>query len=953
MTPDEFIAKWKGSTLSESQAAQSHFNDLCAFLDEPTPAAADPKGEWFCFERGATKTTGGEGWADVWKRGHFGWEYKGKRKDLTAAFVQLQQYALALENPPLLVVSDMETFIIRTNWTNAVSETFTLTLDDLRDPKRRGLLKAVLSDPERLRSANTRQALTEQAAGKFAELAARLRTRGHAPDVVAHFVNRLVFCLFADDVGLLPPGLFDRLLNASRKAPARFPEYAARLFRAMKDPGGEVDFTPIEWFNGGLFDDDAALPLTFTDLDDLQTAARLDWAEIDPSIFGTLFERGLDPDKRSQLGAHYTDRDKIELIIQPVVVRPLLREWEAAKAKIVAAKAKEAAATTKAVKNRAHADATQLYRGFLDRLRAYRVLDPACGSGNFLYLALIALKNIEHQAGLEAEALGLQREFPQVGPEVVLGIELNPYAAELARISVWIGAIQWAQRNAMPPPSNPILKPLHNIACRDSVLAPDGSVADWPAADSIIGNPPFLGGNAMIGSLGESYVAKLRHAYAGRVPGSADLVCYWFDKAREAVATAKASRCGLVATQAIRTGASRSVLDGFAREGVIFDAWTNEPWTVEGADVRVSLVCFAKQHDDVLRLNGVPVPNIHPDLSSGITDITAAREQPENSGACLQGFIAAGPFDVSGETARDWLRAPANPNGRRNADVLRPWIGARDVMQRPSDTWIIDFNTISEAGAAMYVAPFKHVVINVKPLRDAVRRKNHREGWWLFGENRPGLRMKIGGMSRVICTPKVSRHRVFVWLPTIVSISQQFYIITRDDDTAFGILHSRFHEAWTLARASWHGVGNDPSYTPTATFNTFPFPAGMTPNLPASRYAAEPKAQAIADAARKLTEMRDRWLYPPELVQRVSEVVPGYPDRITPKDAAAAEELAKRTMTALYNTRGKPAGVWLDNLHAALDAAVAAAYGWPKTITNNEAIARLMELNHARAAANG
>jgi hypothetical protein len=442
MTPDEFIDKWKGATLTESQAAQSHFNDLCALLDEPTPAAADPRGEWYCFERGATKTTGGEGWADVWKRGHFGWEYKGKRKDLTAAFVQLQQYALALENPPLLVVSDMETFIIRTNWTNAVSETYTLTLDDLRDPRRRALLKAVLSNAEHLRGSKTRQGLTEEAAGKFAELAARLRARGHDPQAVAHFVNRLVFCLFADDVGLLPAGLFERMLAAARKTPARFPDFAAKLFRAMKDPGGEVDFTPIEWFNGGLFDDDTALPLNFTDLDDLQRVARLDWGEIDPSIFGTLFERGLDPGKRGQLGAHYTDREKIDLIIQPVIVRPLLREWDAAKARIAAARAKEDAADSRAAKTRAQAEAEAAYRAFLDRLRRYRVLDPACGSGNFLYLALAALKDIEHQAGLEAEAMGLQRQLPEVGPEAVLGIELNPYAAELARVSVWIGAIQ-------------------------------------------------------------------------------------------------------------------------------------------------------------------------------------------------------------------------------------------------------------------------------------------------------------------------------------------------------------------------------------------------------------------------------------------------------------------------------------------------------------------------------
>jgi hypothetical protein len=431
MTPEQFISKWKGATLTESQAAQSHFNDLCALLNEPTPTAADPRGEWYCFERGATKTTGGEGWADVWKRGHFGWEYKGKRKDLNAAFVQLQQYAIALENPPLLVVSDMETFILRTNWTNAVSETHTLTLDDLRDPRGRQKLKWALAEPERLRPGRTRQKLTEDAAGSFADLAKRLRARDHDPQIVAHFINRLVFCLFADDVGLLPAGLFDKLLATARKAPDRFPDYAAKLFRAMRT-GGELDLTAIDWFNGGLFDDDTALPLNVEDLRILQEVARLDWDEVDPSIFGTLFERGLDPAKRGELGAHYTDREKIDLIIQPTLIRPLQREWEEAKARIAetlaaaeapAARAKALAAERKAAEDeaarqdraseaghpagaadraglqarlrKAKADALKaataaqtardkardaaaaIYHAFVDRLRDIRVLDPA------------------------------------------------------------------------------------------------------------------------------------------------------------------------------------------------------------------------------------------------------------------------------------------------------------------------------------------------------------------------------------------------------------------------------------------------------------------------------------------------------------------------------------------------------------------------------------------------
>ena len=327
MTPDAFIAKWRASELKERSAAQEHFIDLCRLLGEPTPAEADPTGERYCFERGARKDGGGDGWADVWKRHCFAWEYKGKFADLDAAFNQLRQYALALENPPLLIVSDMARFRIRTNWTNSVSTTHEFALDDLADAANRDKLKWAMSDPERLRPGESQQALTERAAATFAELAQSLRERGHDPQSVAHFVNRLVFCMFAEDVDLLPDNMFTRMLEHARWRPEEFADLARDLLGAMST-GGRIGFEAVAWFNGGLFDDDAALPLDRNGIDTALKAAALDWSEIDPSILGTLFERGLDPDKRSQLGAHCTDRDKIMRIIEPVIVRPLLVEWE-------------------------------------------------------------------------------------------------------------------------------------------------------------------------------------------------------------------------------------------------------------------------------------------------------------------------------------------------------------------------------------------------------------------------------------------------------------------------------------------------------------------------------------------------------------------------------------------------------------------------------------------------
>ena len=897
MTPQDFIRKWKANTRAERAAVQEHFIDLCALLNEPTPNT-DPTGATYAFEKGATKATGGEGWADVWKRACFGWEYKGKHKDLEAAHRQLLLYAGALENPPLLITSDIERIVIRTNWTNAVSARHEVTLEDLQDPTKRALLKAAFSEPDRLRPTKTRQALTEQAAADFAELARRLRARGHDPQAVAHFVIRLVFCLFADDVALLPQGLFERMLNAAQANPARFADFASRLFRAMKDPGGEIDFTPVPWFNGGLFDDDTALALDLADIKLLARVAALDWAEIDPSILGTLFERGLDPDKRSQLGAHYTDREKIGRLVDATITRPLLAEWAGVKAGIAAALEREAAAQNTRTKNKAAAEASAAYKGFLDRLRAFRVLDPACGSGNFLYLALLALKDLEVRASVEAEALGLPREFPQVGPEAVCGIEISPYAAELARVSVWIGHIQWARRNGLPLPSDPVLRPLQTIECRDAVLTPNGQPAPWPKADAIIGNPPFLGDKAMIGTLGEDYTARLRAAYAGRLPGGVDLVCYWFERAREELAAGRTERVGLVATNSIRSGANRAVLKRIGEDATIYDARSDEPWTLDGAAVRVSLVAFAIKHDGPTMLDGAIVAAIHPDLSAGSADLTQANSLGENEGISFIGTQKSGDFDIGAVTARSWLKAPLNPNGRPNADVVRPWRNGLAITRRADDLWVVDFGAnMSEADATYFVAPFAHVLTAVKPFRETVRRDNHRSNWWRHGEARPGMRRALGPLSRYIATPRVAKHRLFVWLEAAIVPDCALVVIARDDDTTFGILHSRFHEAWALRLGS--SLEDRPRYTPNSTFETFPLPDGLTPNLPAASYADDPRAMAIAEAARALVEARNRWLNPEDLVEIVPEVVPGFPDRILPRNAAAAQALKARTLTKL------------------------------------------------------
>jgi len=960
MNPQEFLTKWRHVELKERSASQSHFNDLCALLGVPDPIAADPKGEWFAFEKGATKTTGGEGWADVWRKGCFAWEYKGPRKDLDKAFAQLLQYSVALENPPLLIVSDMDRIRIHTNWTNTVQEVHEFTLEDLVDGDVRERLKRAFTDPEDFKPSKTRQALTEETAREFAGIAQRLRDRGHEPHKVAHFVNQLVFCMFAEDVGLLPDHLFTKMLDLCRSDPDSFAENASTLFGAMAHQGGKVGFTRIDWFNGGLFKDDAALPVTREDVEELYRAALRDWSQIDPSILGTLFERGLDPAKRSQLGAHYTDREKIMMIIKPVIIDPLEAEWAEALAKMAALidsmpKRTADRLLTPAEKRKAEKlkdEAAAIHTAFIERLVNFRVLDPACGSGNFLYVALRALKDIEHRANLDAEALGLPRGFPRVGPECVLGIELNPYAAELARVSVWIGEIQWMRRNGFDAAKNPILRDLDTIECRDAVLdEATGRRANWPEADALVGNPPFLGNKKMIAELGEDYTRALRKAWP-QVPGGVDLVCYWFAGAWDQMVAGKLHRAGLVSTNSIRGGANREVLKPIVEHGRIFEAWSDEDWTVEGAAVRVSMICFVQLEDSASRLDGEIVGQIFTDLSAerGGVDLTLAAKLPENRATAFQGPVKVGPFDIEGALAREWLRAPLNPNGRSNADVVRPLLNGMDITRRPSDRWIVNFGELSESNASLYEGPFEYVRSVVKPIRDSNRDQQRRENWWRLGRSGRDYADAVQGLCRAIYSPRVAKYRLFVWSAVATIPDSRIVAIARDDDTSFGILHSRFHETWSLALGGWHGVGNDPQYTPSLGFETFPFPEGLTPDIAATDYAADNRAQAIAAAAAKLNELRENWLNPANLVRREPEVVPGYPDRILPVDEAAAKELAKRTLTNLYNLR--PA--WLNHAHRALDEAVADAYGWGDDwraglLTDDEILARLFHLNQQRA----
>jgi hypothetical protein len=956
MTPHDFLAKWRNVELKERTASQSHFNDLCALLGVVDPITADRQGEWFTFEKGAGKTGGGEGWADVWRKGCFAWEYKGRRKNLDAAFAQLLQYSVALENPPLLIVSDMDRIRIHTNWTNTVQEVHEFALEDLIDGGNRERLKQAFTDPEAFKPQRTRQALTEETAQEFAGLAQRLRERGHEAHQVAHFVNRLVFCMFAEDVGLLPDNLFTKMLEVSWGNPDSFVENAGTLFRAMAHKGGKVGFTAIEWFNGGLFEDDRVLPVSADDIDKLLNAARRDWSQIDPSILGTLFERGLDPTKRSQLGAHYTDREKIMLIVRPTIIEPLEAAWAQTLAKMTAllenaprqTKEKLLRGAELAKRTRAWTEAGAIHNAFIERLAAFRVLDPACGSGNFLYVALRALKDIEHRANLDAEALGLPRGFPRVGPQCVLGIELNPYAAELARVSVWIGEIQWMRRNGFDAARNPILRSLDTIECRDAVLNEDGTRAQWPAADVVIGNPPFLGAKWMLDRLGPTYTQQMRILLPKGTPAS-DLVTFWFVQAERAVDQG-AGRVGFVATNMIRSPANAVVADALYSKAAIVFAQSDEPWIVDGADVRVSLVvCSVDKASEVI-LDGKAVTKITRDLKALQIDLGARQTLAQNKKRAVRGVEKGGPFELAGDRARQLLSHPANPNGLKNAAVIKRYSTVADIVGRGKDQWIIDFSGHTLNEASLFEAPFAEIESQILEARAGNRDPRQLENWWLFRRTGDQAKTLLSGKKRVLCTGLVTKHRVFRWLDANMIPDTRVILIDSQSDAVFGVLSSKIHEVWSLATCQFHGVGNDPVYTPGDCFETFPFPEGLTPDIPAVDYAADLRAQAIAAAATRLNELRENWLNPADLVVREPEVVPGYPDRVLPKDEKAAKELKKRTLTNLYNARPR----WLVNAHAALDQTVADAYGWGDDwrigqLDDEEVLARLFRLNEQRA----
>lgn len=958
MTPQEFVTKWSKIQQKETAVSQSHFNDVCQLVGHPVPIDHDPDGKTFSFETQTAKPDGRKGFADVFFKDHFIWEYKGPHKDLDKAYRQLQLYREDLQNPPLLITSDIHNIIIHTNFNNYPIEKHVITSKEIMSGEGVEMLRWAFFTPDKFKPKQNQQELTQASADTFIAVADAMKKHQdvtgeeYSAEQLAHFMARLLFTLFAEDMDLLPDYIFTKMLQAQGRARTNLQRGMKNLFREMRE-GGMYGFYEIRHFNGTLFDDEFVPTIPDELAKALLLAAKQDWTAVDPSIFGTLFERVIDEGKRAQLGAHYTSVDDIMLIVEPVLMQPLRGRWDTVR--------RQASLLYKSDPAAAHT----LLADFAAELAAVCVLDPACGSGNFLYVALRQLLDLQKRVIAYAERRGLPPIDLTVSPEQLYGIEINIYAHELAQITAWIGYLQWRNDNGFGEMDDPVLRPLHNIKNMDAILAYDAdgnpTEPEWPLADVIIGNPPFLGGYKIRHELGDTTVDDLFKLYGGRVPQTADLVVYWFARAWEQVSEHQTKRVGLIATQGIRATTNRIVLAKIAAQDAIFMAWADKSWVLDGAAVRVSIIGFGDGSEHIKILDGARVERINADLTSS-HDLTQARQLNENKNLTFQGSMIGGAFQVSDITAQKWL-AVSNLSGCDNADVVRPYVTGKDLLRRNGKEWIVDFGAdmpIEEA--RKYKAPFEYLYTFVFPERQKNRRASRRERWWIHADPQPAMRTSIANLQRYIATVRVAKHRIFMWLEKETLCSNKLIVIPRSDDYFFGLLQSKTHEAWSLANASIHGDGSDggrPTYTPTTTFETYPFP--WSPGEEPAE-ADDARVAAIAMWARALVEWRQAWLHPPRNGMNGGN---GGIDKVYEK------MLKKRTLTNLYNglvyyhENRQSGGLFdqaafdkttrksvtradikeLDDIHVGLDNAVLDAYGWPHTLTDEQILERLLALN--------
>lgn len=940
MDASVFIAKWKDVRASELSTSQSFLIDLCALLgvDTPHPTPAMD----YMFERPVTFVHGdgsaSAGRIDLYRRGHFvleskkikvGSHTKGFDEAMLRARSQAESYARALPGeegrPPFLIVVDVGQRIELYAEFSRSGGTYTpypdprahrIALDDLAREDIRERLKRIWTDPMSLDPARMSAKVTREIAAKLAELAKSLESAGHPADAVAQFLMRCLFTMFAEDVRLLPEESFRRLLVRHAAEPEVAMQMLAQLWRDM-DQGGfsAVLAGRVLQFNGKLFKQPDTLPLNEEQIALLVEAAKADWKHVEPAIFGTLLERALNPTERHKLGAHYTPRAYVERLVIPTVIEPLREEWADA----------QAAALTLASEGDARAAVAEILK-FLHRLCSVRVLDPACGSGNFLYVTLEHLKRLEGEVLNALDelghrqtdlALGSERADAAAGetvdPHNLLGIEINPRAAAIAEVVLWIGYLQWhfRTRGDVNPPV-PVIRDFRNIENRDAVLAydrvefvtdtaghpvmrwdgrtlkpspvtgeliPDDSAripveryvnprkAEWPTADFVVGNPPFIGNKRMRTLLGDGYVEALRAAWVD-VPDTVDFVMYWWDEAAELTTKGRVESFGFITTNSLRQSQNRQVIARhlaskapLALRFVIPD----HPWidSADGADVRVAmttaqrapaigqLVSVLEERPSDYGEIGVTLGSqsgmIHADLRIG-ANVAGAGRLKANAGLCFQGMNLVGKgFRLTADEVQ-----AAGYALDQLPDVIKPYSNARAMMQGSEPLYVIDFFGLDDAEARTgHPVLYQRLLDRVKPERDQNNRAGYREKWWIFGEARGKLRRSWERLQRMIVTPETSAHRVFAFVDRPFCPDHKLYAICSDDALMLGVLSTTIHKLWALSAGGT--LEDRPTWTNTTCFLPFPFPSWHW----ADKVSSSESSDLPSDRARRLGEQLD------------------------------------------------------------------------------------------------
>ncbi len=1033
---DEFFRRWEASGAAERANYSMFLNELCDLLEVPRPDPAGPDDEKnaYVFERavpfpnpdgsttvkridlykrdcfvleakqGSDKIAESEAFTlapskrmrrGTAVRGTAGWDaamYEAKGQ----AELYVRNLPAAEHNPPFIVVVDvghtLELFADfsrqgRTYIPFPDPGSHRIKLRHLAEEEIRERLKLVWTEPLALDPSRRTAKVTREVAAKLAELARSLEQSGYAPDLVAHFLMRCLFTFFAEDVGLLPKDCFTSMLSRLRDEgrTAVFPEMAGSLWTTMKTGGfSPILLGPILRFNGSLFEQATALPLTDGQLGLLIDAGRKQWREVEPAIFGTLLERALDENERHKLGAHFTPRAYVERLVLPTIVEPLRAQWADV----------QAAAVTLA-KGDDLPGARKIISGFLETLCNTIILDPACGTANFLYVAMEHMKRLEGEVWDMLRGLGeTQSVFEGTGhsvdPHQFLGIEINPRAAAIAELVLWIGYLQWHFRTfGAKMPAEPIIKPFHNIECRDAVLeydrkepvldagckpvtrwdgrtfkkhpvtgedVPDESgrtllyryvnprKAAWPKANYVVGNPPFLGNWTMRAALGDGYAETLRSTYA-ELPESVDYVTFWWQRAAELVRSGALRRFGLITTNSIRqTFGRRAIqahLDATPPLSLAF-AVPDHPWVdeAEGADVRIAMTVGASGLTDgvlerVVREEAISDGElrvafetrrgrINADLTIG-ADVTRATVLIANRGLCSPGVKLHGSgFIITKEQATQ-LGLGRSVGIEQH---IRDYRNGRDINQMSRDVMVIDLfglsiDTVQQRFPEMY----QWVLNRVKPERDVNKRETRRRNWWLFGETNPNLRNMLAGLARYIVTTETSKHRYFVFLDASILPDNMLVNIALQDAFFHGVLSSRIHVTWALAAGGRLGLGNDPRYNKTRCFDPFPFPACTEGQMQRVRQLAE-----HLDAHRKRQQSLCRALKITDMYNVIDKLRSG--DALTKEDKAVHEQ-------GLVSV--------LKQIHDELDAAVFDAYGWPHDLGDDEILRRLVELNQTRA----